>query len=185
MAIEINTDICYNIVKEKEEENMSTLFEKLVEEGIYSEWASLLDWLFDDKKFTNWSSGYVGSLSKKIKRLNGFGKNNYIYDTYKNISYPGNSSRKSIKVVMTKGNGETKDLVRHIRNGIAHGNSTLIKNNGKLNIEIMDYNTSGQQTAYIYIPIDYITKIHALFKEVEKSKNNDRCGRKTTYKKAA
>jgi len=164
---------------------MSKLFEKLVEEGIYSEWAQLLDWLFNDNKFDNWSSGYVGSLSKKIKRLNGFGKNNYIYDAYKNISYPQKNSQKSIKVVMTKGSGEAKDLVRHICNGIAHGNSTLIKNNGKPYIEIIDYNRSGQQTAYIYLPIGYVTEIYALFKEVEKSSNNDRCRRKTTYKKAA
>ena len=168
---------------------MAKLFERLVDEGrlnkqaALNEWALLLDWLFNDNKFDHWSSGYVGSLSKKIKRLDNLGKSNYVYDTYKNLSYPNIGFNKTVKIVMTKSNGEAKDLIRHIRNGIAHGNTNVYKTKGKLFIEITDYNKRKQQTAYIYIPIEYVTRIHTLFKEVEKSKNND--NKKSSYKRAA
>ena len=163
---------------------MAKLFEKLADIGVYAEWAPLLDWLFDDNKFDNWSSGYVGSLSKKIKRLEFFGDNNYVYDTYKSINYPNEKDKKSIKVIMTRGDGEAKDIIRHIRNGIAHGKSTIYKTKGTTFIEILDYNMKKQQTAYIYIPLEYISRIFTLFNDVEKSKNNDRNNKKV-LKRAA
>ena len=67
---------------------MGKLFNRLVDEGLYKDWASLLDWLFDDNRFQNWSSGYVGALTKKIKRLPQIGNNTYFYDCAKNLIFP-------------------------------------------------------------------------------------------------
>ena len=162
---------------------MEKIFETLVDENLYKEWAPLLDWLFDDDKFVGWTSGYVGSLSKKIKRLEGIGKKNYIYEKYTNISFPKEHSRETMKVIMVKGSGESKDLIRHIRNGIAHGRYNLFRKEGKLYIELLDY--SNNQTAYICIPLSYIKSIHILFIEIEKSRKNDRNKKKPSYKSAA
>ena len=37
-----------------------------------NEWLDVLDWLFEDNKFSEsemWNRGYVGNFTKKIKRL--------------------------------------------------------------------------------------------------------------------
>lgn len=159
---------------------MSNLFCRLVDENLYKDWAILLDWLFDDDKFQNWSAGYVGSLTKKIKRLPLIGKDTYCYESAKNIKFPKNVRNPKFLVLMTKGDGEAKDLIRHIRNGIAHGKTNILKINNELYIEIIDYTKKGTQSAYICIPISYITQIQKLFLEVKKSKDNDK---KSTKKK--
>ncbi|MBQ6381375.1 MAG: hypothetical protein IJJ41_07245 [Clostridia bacterium] len=151
---------------------MSDFFKKLSELNDYNEWATIFDWLFDDKKFKYWTSGYVGSLTKKIKRLQGIGNNNYTYDTYSNIEFPSINESKTLEILMVKGNGEGKDIIRHVRNSIAHGNASISKLNGTPYIEIIDKNKNGMQTAYIFFPLEYIEKIYELYKDVEKSKNN-------------
>lgn len=150
---------------------MSNFFNRLVNEGLYNDWASLLDWLFDDNRFQNWSSGYVGSLTKKIKRLPLIGDKTYFYGSAKNINFPTNRTTKDLLIMMTKGDGEAKDLIRHIRNGIAHGKAALFKQNSRLYIEIVDFSKNGNQSAYLCIPIDYINKIHKLYQDVKKSKD--------------
>ena len=151
---------------------MGRFFERLVDEGLYNEWALLLDWLFDDYRFSNWSSGYVGSLTKKIKRLPYLGKESYIYDIAKNIQFPDNMNH--ICIMMTKGDSESKDLIRHIRNGIAHGKSKVYKKDQELYIEICDYTTKGMQSAYIFIPLEYIGQIHKLYLDVKKAKEHSK-----------
>ncbi len=150
------------------------LFDGLVEEGLFNSWAKLLDWLFDDKRFSvdrGWTSGYVGTFIKKVKRIPNLGEKEYIYDSIKNINFSSCKSQ-GLMIAHTKGDGESRDFVRHIRNGIAHGKTRLLKPNGVLYIEILDYNKSGEQTAYMFMPIDYIAKIYDIYKQVEKSKNN-------------
>lgn len=153
---------------------MAKLFDRLVNEGLYNEWASLLDWLLDDSRFRNWSSGYVGSFTKKVKRLPHIGSNTYFYDRANNLSFPSKDSTKKFLIMMCKGDSEAKDLVRHIRNGIAHGKAEISKYEGTLYIEIIDYTKAGVQSAYLYIPVDYINKIHKVYIEVEKSMLNNK-----------
>ena len=153
---------------------MSRLFNDLVSEGLIENWAGLLDWLFDDERFSSqrgWTSGYVGAFTKKVKRISKIGKGNYSYDSIKNLSFPHTKSN-SIKIIHAKGDGEARDLVRHIRNGIAHGKTKIAKPNSILHIEILDYNKQNEQTAYIYVPISCIFDIYNIYLEVEKSKNN-------------
>lgn len=153
---------------------MSRLFNDLLSEGLIENWAGLLDWLFDDERFSSqrgWTSGYVGAFTKKVKRISKIGKGNYSYDSIKNLSFP-NTKSSSIKMIHAKGDGEARDLVRHIRNGIAHGKTKISKPNSILHIEILDYNKQSEQTAYIYVPISCIFDIYNIYLEVEKSKNN-------------
>lgn len=113
----------------------------------------------------------MGSFTKKVKRLSQIGNNNYSYEAIKNLSFPSSKS-KTIQIIHSKGEGEGRDLVRHIRNGIAHGKTEITKPKGILHIKILDYNKNGEQTAFIYIPLNHILEIYNAYQEVEKSKNN-------------
>ena len=146
---------------------MPKLFTELVNEGLFNEWASLLDWFFDEKKFDGWSPAQVGRLTKKIKKQLGIGKGNYRNDSFKNLSFSKRNSN-SITIIFGPKGSEARNLIKHLRNGIAHGHSKIKKNKGIPWIELEDYNTNGQQTAYIYMPIDYIAQIHKLYVEVSK-----------------
>ena len=80
--------------------------------------------------------------------------------------------------LFSNGQSECKDFIRHIRNGIAHGNTSCIKQNDELYIEIKDYDSTGnKQTAYLFIPINYITETHKLYKDVMRSFKNQRKSR--------
>ena len=153
---------------------MSNFFNDLATEGIIKNCAELLDWIFDDERFSSgrgWTSGYVGKFTKKVKKTLPVRKSNYSYDCIKNLSFP-HGKPKSIKIIHAKGDSEARDFVRHIRNGIAHGKTNISKPKGELYIEILDYNKSGEQTAYIYIPLSCIFNIYNTYSEVEKSINN-------------
>lgn len=155
---------------------MGNLFNRLESEGLYHEWAVLLDWLFDDDRFRDWPSGYVGALTKKIKRLPFVGDETYFWENAKNICFPTHKAEKKLLIMMVKGDSEVKDLVRHIRNGIAHGKTTLFKQNGVLFIEIVDFSKGGSQSAYLCLPIDYVNKIYKLYQDVKNSWKNKKRG---------
>ena len=147
---------------------MPKLFTELVNEGLFNEWASLLDWFFDEKKFDGWSRNQVSMLTKKIKKIPGLGKETYQNDSLKNLSFKKFSSNNHLTIVFGPKGNESKSLIRHLRNGIAHGHAKIKKNKGIPWIELEDFNSNDQQTAYIYMPIDYIVQIHKLFVEVSK-----------------
>lgn len=150
---------------------MEKLFERLANEGLLKDWAPLLDWLFDENRFQNWSPGYIGSLTKKIKRLPRIGNDTYFYDQAKNLDFP-NEHPKHILIMMTKGDSEARDLIRHIRNGVAHGRTNLIHQKDGWYIEIIDYSKPQSQSAYLYMPIDYINQIYGFYQDVKKKSNH-------------
>lgn len=155
---------------------MSKLFNGLVNEGLLNSWAEMLDWLFDDNKFSvenGWTSGYVGAFIKKVKHIHNFNDDNYQYDSIKNLKFP-NAVKKGSIIIHSNGKGESRDLVRHIRNGIAHGKTKISKPKGELHIEIYDYNKEKQQTAYIFISLAQLQSIYKAYTEVKKSKENAR-----------
>lgn len=148
----------------------SKLFVDLVDNGLINSWGNLLDWLFDDQKFDNWTPDLLKKYIKKLKRLPNLSNSNYKYDFSINLPFPKKMTRQKIKFLSGKHDGEARDWVRHIRNGIAHGKTRIIKEPDELWIEIKDYNKSGNQTAYIYFPISYICKTYELYKEIDKLK---------------
>lgn len=163
---------------------MANFFAELVSQELIKDWAETLDWLVDDNKFDKqyWSRGYVGSFTKKIKRLDNIGHQNYFYNSRENLDFTIPERLNKPLIISAKGDGEGRDFVRHIRNGIAHGNTDFKKVKGILYIEIIDYNASKEQTAYIFFPITYITEIHKKYKDVEKSRENNRAKNKSTTK---
>ena len=149
---------------------MSKLFVNLVNNGLINSWASLLDWFFDDEKFDEWTPNQLGRYIKKLKKLPGLGENSYKYDAIKNLSFPKRLIKRKIKFLSGRHGGEAKDWVRHIRNGIAHGKTRIIRETDELWIEIKDYNKSGYQTAYMYFPMSLIFRTFEIYKEIDKQK---------------
>lgn len=151
---------------------MSNFFQNIVDNNLFNDWAATLDWLVNDNKFdekNGWTSGYIGSLTKKIKKMNGFGDETYLHTAIKNLTFPSNRSN-TIMALFSNGDSECKDFIRHIRNGIAHGNARCFKQKCELFIEIKDYDSTGKnQTAYFYFPISYITQVHKLYMDVIRS----------------
>lgn len=48
------------------------------------------------------------------------------------------------KIYMTKGNGEGRDLLRYIRNGIAHGNATIFSRDHTYLIELINFDKDAK-----------------------------------------
>ena len=149
---------------------MSKLFVNLVNNGLFNSWASLLDWFFDDEKFIGWTPNLLGKYIKRLKKIPGLGDNNYKYDAIKNLTFPKRLTKQKIKFISGRHGGEAKDWVRHIRNGIAHGKTRIVREPDELWIEIKDYNKSGDQTAYIYFPVSFIFRTFEMYKEIDKKK---------------
>ena len=146
------------------------------------EWAPILDWLFDDLKFSegrNWNGGYTSSYTKKLKKLK------YLSEKEKRVhhgpcqidDFPNQSGKKGRKrapyIVMSSRDSFARDLIRHIRNGIAHGEAEISKVKDNLYIEITDYFDKTQkpekQTAYLFLPLAYITEFYKIYDEMNKS----------------
>jgi len=148
---------------------MSRLFSELVNTGLYKNLSTVLDWLFDDNRFQYWDKANVCLLTKRIKRMPFIGEETYVYNSIKKLEFP-KKAQDNLLIMISKSESESKDLIRHIRNGIAHGNARIICRNGNNYIEIFDYNKGKLQTAYIFIPIDYIMEIYSLFNQIKKQK---------------
>lgn len=160
---------------------MAGLCNRLVNEGLFDEWAGILDWLFDEERFSTefgWSSGYIGQFAKKVKRLPYLSEKNYFYDSAKKLDFPKAGSNRDIKMLLSKGDAEARDIVRHIRNGIAHGKTAVLKLEGTLYIEILDYSIDKKQSAYIFFPMTYMSEIHKIYCDIQKSINNSKKPRK-------
>ena len=160
---------------------MGKLFQDLVDNELLLDWANTLDWLFDDNRFSTdkgWNSGYVSQFTKRIKRFDGLSDKNgsFLVGKAEDLGFPQRigKERRKPKVVMIKGESIARDYVRHIRNGIAHGRSRIIRDSDELHIEILDFGKDGDaqkknQTAYIFIPVSYITKSMQVYNEIERS----------------
>lgn len=166
---------------------MGNFFSQLANYELISTWADTLDWLLDDRRFSTadgWTTGYVGAFTKNIKKLPHFSDKNYHYGSAKNINFPNvtksKNKPKKPTFYLAKHECEGRDIVRHIRNGIAHGNAQIYHVGKDFYIEILDYRSDKQQTAYIAIPLDYITEIHRLYEiKLKAIKDNNTKRRKS------
>ena len=139
----------------------------------YNDWIKVIDWLLQDDKFVGWTSAELKEFTLYIKDLNIIKNGKYEYGKRQEVNPSDydrtkNRTKKSI-VVMVKGQGETKDLVRHIRNGIAHGRSKICTRNGVRCLEIIDYGRfgfkgeRGGQTAYLLLPVDFVKQVYQYY----------------------
>ena len=173
---------------------MGKFFSCLVSENLIDDWAPVLDRLFDDLKFSKsrkWNGGYTSSFTKKIKRLK------YMSDKEKRVlhgkcnrnDFPNqnNSSKRKLYIAMTKGEGFARDLIRCIRNGIAHGDASIKKCGAELYVEIIDYSDTtkrlDEQTAYLFIPLSYVKRFWIIYNDINESIMNTKSkDRKLTKK---
>lgn len=166
---------------------MEKLFSSLVNYNLIKDWAEILDWLFDEEKFSsdrNWSSEDTRKFGKKVKDYLLLKKAIYKHDSIKNIQkFITENKNHQIQFIYYRCDSQGRDIVRHLRNGIAHGRTKVERYNNELYIEIKDFNNQNKQTAYIYIPINYISQIHKIYSEIEKGLKNDKNIRKKNKRK--
>lgn len=150
---------------------MGTLFQDLSRRGLPPELPCLLDWLFDDKRFQGdcWDQTAKATFTKRIRGLEGMGIGAFNRKS-KSLRYPvfaskRNRKKKPLAVISSSGSLGV-DLVRHIRNGLAHGSAEIYTANALDFIEVKDFSRKGQ-TAYIAVPLSYLFRIYRIYKEIE------------------
>lgn len=136
--------------------------------------ASFFDWLFADKFDKNlWSNqNRVQSMAKRIRKLNGLRREDFICDALKRITLPEAGTFKSQRcptILFGEGDGEARGWIRHIRNGIAHGNCHAVLINGEPCLELLDFSDDSHrnQTAYILVPLEYLFETKRIYDELE------------------
>lgn len=167
---------------------MNNFFTQMITKQEYDKWASILDWLFDDNRFSKekgWEKGRVTKFTKQAKRQLGFSDNNFIKVPVKDEKLKSDMPKDSQIVVMVSSESQGRDFIRHIRNGIAHGHVDFFKHHPWL--EITDYNKQQQPTARIIMPVEYIVKLYKIYNEIAHADANDRSKKRsrTKSKKAA
>lgn len=152
---------------------MAKFFNQLQTYSLVTEWIDLLDWLLDDGRFSNnkiWDKSTKGQFTRSIKKLpNISDKRNFIVEANKDLQW--NKRPSKLFIQFQDGGSIGEDLIRHIRNGIAHGRTNIKPKDGSPWIEIKDYNSQKQQTAHLFIPIDFIKELHKVYKRIESGAN--------------
>ncbi len=143
----------------------------------YNDVAKFIDWLVDDDKFDIkfWNKRKSLEYTKRIKQLRGFVEKHYEHGGQKDINYPKRSLN-HFAIYMQNDDSVCKDLIRHIRNGFAHGNIKLKTITNIQFMEICDYGKSNRtdkpsgQTAYILAPTEFIFNLYDEYIKVKKTK---------------
>lgn len=160
------------------------LFSQLSEMRLIEEWVPVLDWLLDDSRFSaehGWNQQKKTSFTNEVKKRF---DNNWIITKLKDATWEP-QPQMTHYVKMTKYGSVGESFVRHIRNGIAHGNTEIVRQKQDENkdaitiLEIYDYSEGNQaQTAYIKMPINELVDIYRLYIEIQEN------GMASTSKKA-
>ena len=159
---------------------MAEFFKELKKQNLIDEWGEILDWLLSEERFLS-SKGWdkhVGDFTRRVKNSKKCPYIEWKIKKARDIDWKKDSKEKFI-VLMQKTNkkekSQARNLIRHIRNGIAHGNAE-IKSNGVRNmIEIKDYwvtKKAKKQTAFMRFPLKYISEWYSLYMEIEKELEN-------------
>ena len=161
------------------------LFSTLSRRRKFSCYADTLDWFLSDNKFSKpaWDQQKVKQLTKSIYKIKDFSRDRLFYGSKKTLIFPKRGeclNYQPFTFYIARGESIAKDLIRHIRNGIAHGNIILYDIKGNLIVELLDFGKeskqSNGQTAYMVFPLDFLNNIHSLYQEKD-------CVRKNNSKK--
>lgn len=154
-------------------------FKALYEYNLYSKYAEILDWLLSDGKFDSsiWDNkNKVQAFTKAFYKFDGFTKDHSFHASMKNLAFPcaGSYDKQPVPTIyMSAGESYARDLLRHIRNGIAHGKAEVYAVKTELLIELLDFGKESSQengqTAYMVLPLEYIEKIYELYFLKEKT----------------
>ncbi len=145
------------------------LYEKL--HNNYLNYIEALDWLFSDDKFEyEWNCTKAKRFTKQLKRELPLLSNKNGYQ-YKNVKkFADEKSNKQPVIQHLSRDGEGKDFIRHIRNGIAHGRVCIKEQKAEKYIVLTDYsvkNGQNKMTAYMYMPIEYLLIMHKIYKDID------------------
>ncbi len=129
-------------------------------------YANALDWFFSEDKFKdNWDKTKAGQFTNQLKtRLSLLDESNGYQ--YKNVNPFATDDTPSPVIQHLSNKSEGKDFVKHIRNGIAHGRAYIKFQNLIEYIILTDYNIQNVQTAFMYMPLEYLLIIHEVYKSV-------------------
>ena len=144
---------------------------KYIMENSKIEYGDVLDWWLSEGKFDNWKRVEVTRFTKSLHRLSGLSlKRDLHYASAKQLKFPKKAVRWP-QLWLAKGDGEGKDWVRHIRNGIAHGHVEVRIIKGKELVEITDYSKSkNKQTAYILMEMEWLKDIWERYKRCKRAR---------------
>ncbi|NLF84463.1 MAG: hypothetical protein GX568_10875 [Candidatus Gastranaerophilales bacterium] len=164
---------------------MARFFEDLSTYKLFNGWANILDWILDDDRFPQtlgWTPGKKRMFTTRSRKL--FGEGMLVTGANKDLQWDSLDD-KSPFVQMTTDGSEGQSLIRHIRNGIAHGNVEITKRGSTLWIYICDYKDNPRiQTAFISFPMDYIIQLHRIYSEIERGIKNDKNKTKKSKKES-
>lgn len=144
---------------------MAKFFKKLYTSNLYDDWADILDWLFDDKKFEGWGKGAKRKLTHKVKKLLQLEKILYEKKTLEHMQTLSINRKKVYVYNFSSGESESVSIIRHIRNSIAHSHINI----STKYITLQDFKTTGEKTSDMRIPVDFIEKVYNEYKIIKKS----------------
>ena len=153
---------------------MSGFFQGIDEKFPKKQWGQVFDWLFDDSKFNKncgWDKTGHTNFTEAMKKLDSFPNTSFVYkkSSTEAPSIPSSTHcpDKATVIIGDKIHIGEK-VVRHIRNGVAHGNATIDERDSIFYVKISDVKNKIN-TAFIYIPLSCICDICALYREIEQS----------------
>ena len=137
-------------------------------------WLCFLDWIFDEKKYSKWSKTEFAKLTRRIIESDFIEKDKFIYGgTTKVKRFIPYKKKQEFYVVFQQSDSVSRDLIRHIRNGFAHGNIKFKKNRSF--VEILDYYTksnkytkAGEISAYLLIPVEFLFDIYNEYEKINR-----------------
>lgn len=150
---------------------MGTLFHDVESKHLEPNWAFIIDWLFDETRFESdsWNSNAKGRFTRAISSSRFFDESSFGKKTRVH-KYPIYNSKRNRKkkpfAVFSSRESLGVDFLKHIRNGIAHGNAEWYTANGKDYIQIRDSH-NGHQTGFIAIPISYLNEFRLIYVNIE------------------
>ena len=88
--------------------------------------------------------------------------------------------------MMSSGDSFARDLIRHIRNGVAHSEVRISKVHEEPYIEIIDYSDKSKspekQTAYLFFPLSYVGQFYKVYCDINRgimnTKEKDRLAKR-------
>jgi len=150
---------------------MTIFFQTIGSRQDYKKWLLLIDWIINEEKFIEWPQQKVSLLTKQIKQIEEI-KLAGITNAKNGKGFPNRQPRKT-KIVISGKHG-AKELIKHIRNSIAHGNAEFKTCNTVKYILLKDYYTDsrgnhkkGDYSAYIFIPENVLFKIQDIYDTVK------------------
>ncbi len=151
------------------------LFQELLDNNQLESWVPLLDWLLSNdrcSKQRGWGQKKKRDFTTQIQTL--IGSDNWQIQAAKNVVWEFEESD-NVHIVMNNAGSAGESLLRHIRNGIAHGMARIVQRNNDLYLDLKDYHNEScnTQTAHVWMPIGLLFDIHSVYKAIEAKNNHD------------